>query len=100
MADGIGIALSADHVLVAHGQGGLTILNAFVPLRLEPASWNQDNLNLRIGGPPDWPVRVQRGTDLTTWQDWRTVTLGKAPVDLTDPEAASQPRRFYRAIAP
>lgn len=60
-----------------------------------------NGLRLNLSGPPDWPVRIQRSADPTAWQEWQTVTTrGYAPVGLTDPEAASQPQRFYRAVAP
>jgi hypothetical protein len=79
----------------------LTLLSPYVPLQFDPPARSAGNPSLSLTGPPEWPVRVQRSTDLTIWQDWQSVTTrGDAPVELSDPEAASRPQRFYRAQAP
>ena len=34
------------------------------------------------------------------WTDWLPVTFGESPLDLSDPDAASVPARFYRLAIP
>lgn len=98
-APGDSVLSYGDRVVVA-GERSLTLLNAFLPVRLDLMVPPPENAHLSLTGPPDWPVRVQRSADLTTWQDWLVVTLGNAPLELADPVAATQPRRFYRAVVP
>jgi hypothetical protein len=57
-------------------------------------------LKLWISGPIGQPVRVQRSpTLLGDWEDWQTITLGDAPSELTDEEAAGADQTFYRAVS-
>jgi len=55
---------------------------------------------LRVDGPRGVNVRLQRSTNLTDWENWQSVSFGVAPVEFSDSEAASAPRRFFRAIIP
>ena len=100
VAGGHGLAIVDDQVLVA-GEHGLTSLDRFVPLALEFRSWPVNGTRLSVNGPAAWPVRIQRSADLATWHAWQSVTTrGDTTLELTDPDAGEQPRRFYRAVAP
>jgi hypothetical protein len=56
---------------------------------------------LSVSGLPGQAVRVQRSSSLTgVWEDWQTITLGEAPAQLTDEEAAGADQNFYRAVTP
>ena len=53
---------------------------------------------LIVFGPLGSKARIQRSTDLRVWEDWRTLTLGLEPSELTDTETGHAVHRFYRAV--
>jgi len=84
--------------VVYAGNGELVILDHYRLLRLEPISTlDRNNFRLRVGGPPGASVQIQRSNDLIHWADWLPVTLG-APLELADPDGATDSRHFYRGI--
>jgi hypothetical protein len=50
-----------------------------------------------LNGPPGVTVMLQRTTDLQNWQDWQTRTIAETATALSDSEAGTHPRLFYRA---
>jgi hypothetical protein len=83
-----------DRVLVASEHGVLT-LERFVPLALEFGPRQKNARRFSVTGPPDWPVWVQRNTDLAAWEDWQRVTTrGDTPIQLSDHEVASRHSGF------
>ena len=50
-----------------------------------------------LSGPPGVTVLLQRSTDLQNWQDWQTRTIAEMVTVVSDSEAATHPRLFYRA---
>jgi hypothetical protein len=56
---------------------------------------------LLVSGLPGQAVRVQRSSSLTgDWEDWQTITLGIAPIELPDEQSAGADQIFYRAVSP
>lgn len=99
-ADAITIAALGGQLLVAD-DNHLTLLNPFIPLHLDAGARRLDVRHLSLTSPPDLPVRIPRSTDLATWQDWQNLTTrADTVVGLSDPGTASQPKLFYRAVAP
>lgn len=71
--------------------------NELVP-RLEMI--RQNGTRLRIVGPAGVSGRLQRSTDLREWSDWLSISFGSEQVEVSDPQTATAPQRFYRVIAP
>lgn len=96
------LAVSGGRLFAAGGQRGLGMFKPFTPpLRLEALLGSAaSNLGLRVDGPSGTSARLQRSTDLKSWQDWQTVTFGELPQTLTDPKEGPEAQRFYRTIAP
>jgi YVTN family beta-propeller protein len=59
---------------------------------IDPASFE-----LLLSGPPGLTVLLQRSADLQNWQDWQTRTIVDIGTSVSDSEAATLPRLFYRA---
>ena len=94
------LVLQNDELAIG-GVNSLSLVSLFKPLRLGPAPrFAPDGFHLLLDGGQGQPVRVQRSRDLATWEDWQRLTLGSAPVELNDPQANAEPRRFYRALIP
>jgi hypothetical protein len=100
--EAVAVTIAGTNVFVAAGAQGLMILDLFrAPLRLEPMSPQQPGLfRFLLHGEPGLSVRVQRSSNLRDWEDWQPVTLGVAPIELTDPGPGPVPHRFYRAVYP
>ena len=77
--------------------GTLFSLQKLIVLR--PLPINAKPFGFSISAIGNGQVRIQRSTDLIHWQDWLTVVLGNAPLDLTDPSAPGT-SGFYRAVSP
>jgi hypothetical protein len=54
--------------------------------------------SLRLDGPRDWVVQIQRSIDLVRWEDQQAVTLSGEPTEVADPDFAKTPHRFYRTV--
>ncbi|MBM3879693.1 MAG: hypothetical protein FJ387_08230 [Verrucomicrobia bacterium] len=93
-----GMAVSGNLIYLASGEGGLLILEQSRPPWLEISALNP--FAFRVSGEPGASVRVQRSGNLADWEDWQTVTLGETPVQLSDPDAATNSARFFRAVQP
>jgi len=50
-----------------------------------------------LGGPAGMTVLLQRSIDLQNWQDWQTRTLAETVTLVSDQEAGTHLRFFYRA---
>ena len=91
------IAVSGNHVFVP--DHGLTILDSFRPVRLQPLLGpGQGIRGLRLEGPRGVDIRLQRSTNLTEWEPWQVVTLGDVPIDIPDSQAVTTALQFYRAV--
>ena len=64
---------------------------------LEQLAWRDGRPVLMVHGPPDLNYTVWASTDLHDWTPLYTTNPPAMPFSVTDPEAASRPRRFYRA---
>jgi hypothetical protein len=97
-----GLTVYDGKVYVAGLGRGLDILTSFQPLpRLTPGSGlDPAGYRFQFYADPGQAVRIQRSRDLTTWQDWRTVTGTGRPQPLVDESASRTPAQFYRATAP
>lgn len=95
------LAVVDDHLLVAGAADGFGVFELFqTPLRLEGSKGTNDGqIDLLIDGPAGSTAKVQRSTDLSRWEDWQTVTLGEAPITVTDTLAGQSARGFYRAVS-
>lgn len=95
------ITVANDKVFIASEEQGLVITHLYRPLRFEEVTRQESGaLILRLAGPPAVPGRVQRSDDLVGWTDWLPVTFGEDPVEISAPDAASTPLRFYRLTVP
>jgi hypothetical protein len=76
------------------------ILNLYTPPpQLRALGWtSQQGMRFSVSGEAGQAVQVQRSSDLLGWQDWFGVVLGPSPSELNDPDTASGPPRFYRAV--
>jgi hypothetical protein len=55
---------------------------------------------LEISGPPGVSGRVQRSPDLDEWSDWMPIDFQETPMEISDPDALSDPAGFYRLVVP
>jgi len=46
-------------------------------------------LRIHVTGPPGANVQLQRGTTLTDWADWQTVTLSNTPIQVEESSSAA-----------
>jgi hypothetical protein len=98
-ADSSFVLVDGERLFSAGDRGEMVIFDLFRPFRLEPMAGNNPNqLRLNVGGPRGVTAQIQRSTNLTNWEDWQPVTLGAAPTEISDPDAATATRRFYRGI--
>jgi hypothetical protein len=92
------IAVVDNLIYMADGWRGLLILELSRPPWIEVAGLNP--FTFRLSSEPGATLRVQRSSNLQDWEDWQTVTLGDAPVELSNPDAAPTSARFFRALQP
>lgn len=98
IAGGGNFVLEDGGRLFSAGNGRLTIFDLFRSFRLDPLVRDGNNdLRLKMDGPRGVSAWVQRSGDLRQWEDWQPVRFGAAPAELSDPDAVTAPRRFYRA---
>ena len=95
-------ALRGLTILIAARTGGMAMLDAFtLPLGLQAVvGLVPGHVSVRVEGPTGTLARVQRSSDLRTWQDWQTVTLGDDGQTLNDPTVGPGEQRYYRAVNP
>jgi hypothetical protein len=93
-----GLAVVGNIIYVANGEQGLLMLELMRPPWLGVSGRNP--FTFRLSREPGATVRVQHSSNLQNWEDWQTVTLGDAPVELSDPDAATTAARFFRALQP
>jgi hypothetical protein len=71
----------------------------WIPLSLgNPSEPLSAPLRLRGATPAPEQLRVQRSTNLRDWEDWQTVSRAGGPGGLNDPDAGTEPYRFYRVV--
>ncbi|MBI4325911.1 MAG: hypothetical protein HY674_11685 [Chloroflexi bacterium] len=75
----------------------LTAVPANVAVLPSPPRRPDGSFQLTLIGQTNRAYTVQVSTDLTTWTDWTNVTPASFRTPLTDPAAAQDPQRFYRA---
>ena len=95
------VAVEAGKLFVATDLEGLLIFNLYTPPpQLRALGWSsQRGMRFSVSGEAGQSVQVQRSSDLIGWQDWFGVVLGPSSSELSDPDTASGPQRFYRAVA-
>jgi hypothetical protein len=91
---GSGLRMGIDRNL----DGNLDGLERLRPTFSLPTRTVTDNFQFLLHAPTNLTVRLQRSTDLMNWQDWQTNTIVANPTLISDEEAASQSRFFYRAL--
>lgn len=93
-----------DDKLYAVGQHGLFILQVAAvagparPQFAAPIQVTRNGARLALSGPTGQTAYIQRTSNLSQWEDWVSVKLVDQPVEVTDEEAVSQVRRFYRLV--
>ena len=50
--------------------------------------------------PTPVPYRIQASTNLATWTTMSNLNSATSPILITDPQAGSFTRRFYRGVTP
>jgi len=53
-----------------------------------------------ISQPTPVPYRIQASTKLTTWATMSNLNSATSTILITDPQAGSFTRRFYRGVTP
>jgi len=97
------IAVAGDK-LYAVGQHGFFILQApagpalLRPSFAAPIQMSRNGAKLTVDGPAGQTAYIQRTTDLARWENWLSVTLPGQPVEVTDEEAVTRGRQFYRLM--
>ena len=82
---------------MASGSATLTV-NQPGPVRLIPGAWLPDGrFQFVLTGTIGSRAAIEFSADLIQWQDLTTVVLTSGTLNLSDPEAGTQARRFYRA---
>lgn len=96
------LATQGGNVYVGSPDAGLVILDSYQPPpRLTLLSGlNMAGFHFQLQADLGQAVRLQRTTDLRTWQDWRTIIGANSPQHLVDESARGLPMQFYRATAP
>ena len=90
-----------------NGQETEVIISRFAFIPLEPAaprirSTSLDSAgtyHLQLTGDPQLWYRLDRSTDLKHWNPLPPMIAPEQDFELTDPDTAPEPRRFYRASA-
>jgi hypothetical protein len=75
----------------------LTAVPADVAVLASPQRLPEGSFQLTLIGQTNQGYTLQVSTDLFTWTDWTNVTPASFSTPLTDPVAAHDPQRFYRA---
>jgi hypothetical protein len=94
------VQVTEDYAFIG-GNPTLTILDLYrpPPLRLESVGIDQGIFRMRLSSEPGQRVQIKRSHNLKDWQDHGApITLDRAPVTVSDPDAGANPRRFYRAV--
>jgi hypothetical protein len=82
---------------MASGSATLTV-NQPGPVRLIPGARLPDGrFQFVLTGTIGSRAAIEFSADLIHWQDLTTVVLTSGTLNLSDPEAGTQARRFYRA---
>jgi hypothetical protein len=92
------VAIDNGNVYVTAQESGLVILDSYhlVP-EIRPILPEDSHFHLSLLAEDGQAVRLQRSTDLRTWQDWRTITGTGSFQPLVDVSASGMPMQFYRA---
>jgi YVTN family beta-propeller protein len=91
---GSGLRMGIDRDL----DGSLDGTNRSKPtLTLSRRMGDPASFQFLLGGPAGLTVLLQRSNDLQDWQDWQTRTIAEIGTLISDSEAATHPRLFYRA---
>jgi hypothetical protein len=96
----LGVAIHGDKVFVAAEEGGLVILDAFRPYRLEAMPVTTPSMfSLQVGGPRNVPVCLERSRNVNgPWEFWQCVTPTDGVVEVSDLNFPNEPTRFYRVV--
>jgi uncharacterized delta-60 repeat protein len=91
-------------VVVSNFSGSVTsavaVLTVHVPLALGTGTaprFSGGEFRFDVTGPPGQIVLIEGSTNLQTWLQLWTNTLGSGPLYFSDPDSAGISRRFYRA---
>jgi hypothetical protein len=93
-----GVSVSADSLYIVSPEKGLSILDLFHPLNepgismLSPTV--EGAVRLRVRGPANSSVIIQRAERLEQWSPWESVLLDDLPKEISDSNAAAT--GFYR----
>lgn len=91
-----GVVLGSDESVIFAGNGLARMVQAAV-FRV-PALTPDKRFAATLGVRANRAYRLEASTDLLTWSPLTNVNTASESVPFIDPEAASQPRRYYRAI--
>jgi hypothetical protein len=98
----LSLAVDDTHVYAITRERDFLVLDRFVPTRLSlELGPTANEVALHVTGLPGLPVRLQRSTDLGTWEEVSAVTLGGDSMPIIDASGLSQSgQRFYRTTSP
>ena len=102
--DNVGLGQAGTYsVVVSNGVGSVSssatlAVNQPGPVNLVAGARLPDGrFQFTLTGSPGSRVAVEFSADLIQWQHLTTVVLSSGTLGFTDPDAGTQPRRFYRA---
>jgi hypothetical protein len=97
---GFGIALSGNKICVTADGRGLSVLQQIPssPHFDSTSRFNAALFQVSFSAEVGQQVQLQRSRDLSIWEDWTNVTAVGSTQAVDDPDAASHPRQFYRAV--
>jgi hypothetical protein len=75
----------------------LTAVPANVAVLASPQRLPDGSFQLTLIAQTNQSYTLQVSTNLSAWMDWTNVTPASFSTPLTDPAAAADPQRFYRA---
>jgi hypothetical protein len=76
----------------------LIAVPANVAVLASPERLSDGSFQLSLIGQTNQTYTIQVSTDLPAWTDWTNVTPTRVITPLSDPEAAHETQRFYRAV--
>lgn len=80
---------------------GFIVASQYRPPRLEELRIRpSEEISLQVSGPPLVPARLQRSTDLQSWEDWLPLEFGVVPLEIRDSETGRDRASFYRLLVP
>ena len=97
---GTDVHMDVDYILIS--ADGLPVIqvapSAFTPTLRLAGIGPDGTITLSVAGLSGATAQIQKSSDLNTWTDLDTMTLGDSPIEISDTVPASESGRFYRVL--